>query len=127
MQLMKKINKEFDERCIKIRNRIQRIKNEEENYQKKMINFKKKEKHDKLIKDDKRKLKLELERNKEEKNKALKTKQQLIQSQKEKDNIYRANKKNQNLSQKKINYQTSLNDKYLMKIIKEQLNNQQLN
>ena len=47
-----------------------------------MINFKKKEKHDKLIKDDKRKLKLELEKNKEEKNKALKTKQQLIQSQK---------------------------------------------
>ena len=35
MQLMKKINKEFDERCIKIRNRIQRIKKEEENYQKK--------------------------------------------------------------------------------------------
>ena len=35
MQLIKKINKEFDERCIKIRNRIQRIKNEEENYQKK--------------------------------------------------------------------------------------------
>ena len=36
-------------------------------------------------------------------------------------------KKNTNLSQKKINYQTSLNDKYLMKIIREQLNTQQLN
>ena len=32
---MKKINKEFDERCVKLRNRIQRIKNEEENYKKK--------------------------------------------------------------------------------------------
>ena len=30
MQLLKKINKEFDEKCIKIRNRIQRLKNEEE-------------------------------------------------------------------------------------------------
>ena len=124
---MKKINKEFDERCIKIKNRIQRIKNEEELYQKKMLNFKKKEKLDKLIKDDKIKIKIELEKNKQEKNKALNTKKQLIQSQREKDNIYRANKKNQNLSQKKLNYQTSLNDKYLMKIIKEQLNSQQLN
>ena len=63
---MKKINKEFDEKCIKIRNRIQRIKNEEEMYQKKMLNYKKKEKMDKLIKDDKKKLKIELEKNKEE-------------------------------------------------------------
>ena len=127
MQLMKKINKEFDERCIKIRNRIQRIKKEEENYQRKIINHRKKEMQDKLIKDDKKKMRIELEKNKEEKNKALNTKKQKIQDQRQKDNIYRENRKNTNLSQKKINYQTSLNDKYLMKIIKEQLNTQQFN
>ena len=32
---MKKINKEFEERCIKLRNRIQRLKTEEEEYKKK--------------------------------------------------------------------------------------------
>ena len=42
MQLKKKINKEFDERCLKIRNRIQRMRNEEKNYEKQMINFRKK-------------------------------------------------------------------------------------
>ena len=34
MKLMRKINKEFDEKCIKIRNRIQRLKNEEEEFKK---------------------------------------------------------------------------------------------
>jgi hypothetical protein len=43
MKLMKKINKEFDERCLKLRNRIQKMKNEEENYQKKHKRTKKKE------------------------------------------------------------------------------------
>ena len=96
VQLMKKLNREFDERCIKLRNRIQKIK-------------------------------MELQRNKEERDKELFSKKMLIQSQREKDNEYRVNKRNANLSQKKINYQTSLNDKYLMKIIREQLNTQQLN
>ena len=56
MKLMRKINKEFDEKCIKIRNRIQRLKNEEEDCIKQRINFKKKEKHDKLIREDKKKI-----------------------------------------------------------------------
>ena len=106
---------------------VKKIKKEEENYQKQMINYKRREIHDKLIKDDKKKLKLEIEKNKEERNKALNNKKQFIQSQRQKDNIYRDKKKNANLSQKKLNYQTSLNDKYLMKIIKEQLKTQQLN
>ena len=57
MQLMKKINREFDEKCIKIRNRIQRLKNEEAECIKQRINFKKKEKHNKQIREDKIKLK----------------------------------------------------------------------
>ena len=32
---MKKINKEFEERCIKLKNRIQKLKTEEEDYKKK--------------------------------------------------------------------------------------------
>ena len=127
MQIMKKINKEFDERCIKIRNRIQKIKKEEEEYKKKMMNYRKREKQEKLIKDDKKKIKIQLQRIKEEREKALQSKKLLIKSQKEKDKEYRAHKMSKNLSQKKINYQTSLNDKYLMKIIKEQLKTQQLN
>ena len=51
---MRKINKEFDEKCIRIRNRIQRLKNEEEECLKKRINFKKKIKHDKLIREEKK-------------------------------------------------------------------------
>ena len=39
MKLMRKINKEFDEKCIRIRNRIQRLKNEEEECLKKRINY----------------------------------------------------------------------------------------
>lgn len=127
MQLMRKINKEFDEKCIKIRNRIQRLKNEEEECLKQRINFKKKEKQDKLIREDKRKLKKEFKKLKEERDKALVYKKTLIQNQRIKDNKYRENKKNENLSQKKLNYQSSLNEKYLMKIIKEQLNTLQLN
>ena len=60
IKLMKKINKEFDEKCIKIRNRIQRLKKEEEECLRQRINYKKKEKHDKLIREDKKKLKIEV-------------------------------------------------------------------
>ena len=127
MQLMKKINKEFDEKCIKIRNRIQRLKNEEEECLKQRINFKKKEKHDKLIREDKKKLKKNIKKLKEERDKELISKKAIIQNKRIKDNIYRENKKNENLSQKKMNYQSSLNEKYLMKIIREQLNTLQLN
>lgn len=127
MKLMKKINKEFDEKCIKIRNRIQRLKNEEEECLKQRINFKKKEKQDKSIREHKKKLKKEVKKLQEERNKALDSKKAIIQNQRIKENLYRENKKNEILSQKKLNYQSSLNEKYLMKIIREQLNTLQLN
>ena len=57
---MRKINKEFDEKCIRIRNRIQRLKNEEEECLKKRINYKKKVKHDKLIREEKKIIKKKL-------------------------------------------------------------------
>ena len=127
IQLMKKINKEFDEKCIKIRNRIQRLKKEEEECLKQRINFKKKEKHDKLIREDKQKFKKEVKKLREERDKELIYKKTLIQNKRIRENKYRETKKNENLSQKKLNYQSSLNEKYLMKIIREQLNTLQLN
>ena len=124
---MRKINKEFDEKCIRIRNRIQRLKNEEEECLKKRINYKKKDKHDKLIREEKKILKKQVIKVKEERNKAINSRKALIQKQRLKDNIHRENKKIENLSQKKLNYQSSLNDKYLLKEIRQQLNNLQLN
>ena len=124
---MKKINKEFEERCIRLRNRIQRLKTEEENYNKKLKNFKRREEQDKLIKNEKERLKLELQKNKEERNKALNIKRNKIRNKKENDNKIKVDRKNANFSQKKSNYNNLLSDKYLMKIIKEQLDTQQKN
>ena len=113
---MKKINKKFDEKCIKIRNRIQRLKNEEEECLKKeclkkRLNFIKKQKQGKLIREEKRKIKNEVKKYQEERIKALNSKKEIIQNQRIKDNLYRENKKNESLSQKKMNYQSSLNEK----------------
>lgn len=65
-----------------------------------MLNYRKKEIQDRQIKDDKNKLKRELQKRKDERNKALIDKRKMVQSQREKDNIIRVNKKNANLSQK---------------------------
>ena len=127
MKLMKKINKEFDEKCIKIRNRIQRLKNEEAECLKQRINFKKKEKYNKQIQEDKIKLKKKIIKLKEDKNKEIISRKAFVQNQRVKNNIIRENKKKEIFSQKKMKYQSSLNEKHLMKIIREQLNTLQMN
>ena len=127
IKLMRKMNKDFDKKCLMIRNRIQRLKNEEQECLKKRINFKKKIKHDKIIREEKKILKNQYIKVKEEKNKEINSKKEIIQKQRLKDNIVRENKKNENLSQKKINYQSLLNEKHMMKEIREQLKNLQLN
>ena len=127
MKLMKKINKEFDEKCIKIRNRIQRLKNEEAECLKQRINFKKKEKHNKQIREDKIKLKNKINKLKEDKCKDLILKKNFVQSQRMKSNENRENKKKEIVSKKKSKYQSLLNEKHLMKIIREQLNTLQMN
>lgn len=124
---MKKINKEFEEKCIKLKNRIQRLKTEEEDCRKKLVNYRKREEQDKQIKNDKEKLRMELQKKKEEKNRALNNKKNLIQEKKQNDKKARIERRNANLSVKKTNYKNYLTDKYLMKIIKEQLANQQKN
>ena len=124
---MKKINKEFEERCIKLKNRIQRLKTEEEGYRNKLRNYRRREEQDKQIKSDKERLKLELKKNREEQSRALIDKKSNIRLKKENDMKFRQDKRNENLSQKKNNYKNFLTDKYLMKIIKEQITTQQKN
>lgn len=127
IQLMKQINNEYEERFIKLKNRIQRLKSEEEDYRKKIIYLKRREEQDKQIKDEKEKFKKELKKNKYEQDKALKNKKNNIKLKRENDIKIRNYKKNVNLSQKKKDYKNILTDKYLMKVIKEQLNTQQKN
>lgn len=122
---MKKINKEFEERCIKLKNRIQKLKTEEEDYKKKIKYYKKREEQDQQIKNEKERLKLELQKNKEEQDKALNNKRNNIRFKKENDNQKRIDKKNSNFSQKKINYNNLLSEKQFMKVIREQLKTQQ--
>ena len=124
---MKKINKEFEERCIKLKNRIQRLKTEEEGYRNKLRNYRRKEEQDKLIKSEKERLKIELKNNKDEQNRELINKKSNIRLKKENDIKIRQDKRNENFSQKNKNYKNFLTDKYLMKMIKEQLITQQRN
>ena len=124
---MKKINKEFEERCIKLKNRIQRLKDEEEDYRKRLRNHMRREEQDKLIKNEKEKLKLEIQKNKDELNRALYNKRNFIKQQKENNIKYREERKNANYSQKKFNYKNILTDKIINKVIREQLKEQQRN
>ena len=68
------MNKDFDKKCLMIRNRIQRLKTEEQECLKKRINFKKKIKHDKIIREEKKILKNQYIKVKEEKNKEINSK-----------------------------------------------------
>ena len=119
-QLMKKINKEFDEKCIKLRNRIQRLKKEEENYKIKMNNFRKKMISDRQIKHEKQNLKLEMQKIRAEQDREMSKKRKKIQVMRQRSIIKREEKKNENLSKKKIQYRMSMNDKNMLKYIREQ-------
>lgn len=81
----------------------------------------------KTIKDEKIKMKTVLEKNKKTRDNDLNLKQKYVKTLREISSRNRQRKKIEAISQKKMNYQTSLNDKYLMKIIKEQLNIQYFN
>lgn len=124
---MKRINKEFEDKCLKLKNRIQRLKIEEEDYKKKLRNHMKREEQDKIIKNDKERLRLEIQRNRDERNNALNKKKNSIKLKRENDLKTREERKNANFSQKKTNYKNILTDKILNKVIREQLNTQQKN
>jgi hypothetical protein len=124
---MKKINKEFEDKCLKLKNRIQRLKVEEEDYRKKLRNHIKREEQDKLIKDDKERLKEELKNNRKERIRELYNKKELIRKNRKNALKIREERKSANFSQKKMNYKNILTDKILNKVIREQLNTLQKN
>ena len=125
--MIQKKNKDINKKCYALRNCIQILKKEEELYKNQLKNIKKKEQQDRIIQNDKIKIKIELKKIKIEKNKELMQKKERIQRFKLKAKNRLEEKKNENLSQKKRKYQSALNDKYLMKCIIEQINTQQNN
>ena len=125
--MIQKRNKEFNNKCRTLKNRIQILKKEEENYKNQLKYIKKREEQDRLIQNDKIKIKIELEKIKLENNKELAQKKERVQRFKMKAKNRMEEKKNENISQKKRKYQSALNDKYLMKCIIEQINTQQNN
>ena len=125
--MVRKKNKNINDKCKALFNRIKILKKEEEIYKKQLKNIKKREKQDRIIQVQKNKMKLELEKMKNEKDKELEEKRERIQRYKKKEKTRLEEKKNENLSQKKRKYQSAMNDKYLMKCIIEQLNTQQNN
>ena len=118
---------DLGERYNSLKNRIEIIKREEQAYKTQLENIKKKERKEQMIHIDKMKIKYELKKIKEEQDKDLQKRKERIHRFKEKAKNNLEEKKNQNFSKKKRKYQSSLNDKYLMKCIIEQINNQQIN
>ena len=127
---MRKAEKNYtdlDERYNTLKNRIEIIKREEQAYKTQLKNIKKKERKEQMIQVDKMKIKFELTKIKEEQDKELQKKKERIHRFKEniKNNI--EEKKIENNLKKKRKYQSALNDKYLIKCILEQINDQQNN
>ena len=125
--MIQKKNKDINRKCYALRNRIEILKKEEEIYKKQLKNIKKKEQQDRIIQNDKTKIKMQLEKLRNEQNKELKEKKERIQRFKVRIRNRLEEKKNENLSKKKRKYQSAMNDKYLMKSIIEEINTQQNN
>ena len=62
IKMIQRKNKEFNNKCATLKNRIQIIKKEEENYKNQLKYIKKREEQDRLIQNDKIKIKIELEK-----------------------------------------------------------------
>ena len=127
MRKIEKANKDFDKRYTTLKNRIAIIKREEEIYKNQLKNLKRQEHKEQMVQVDKMKIRMELSKIKEEQDKELEQRKERIHRFKEKIKNKMEEKKNENISKKKRKYQSALNDKYLIKCIIEQMNNQQIN
>jgi len=110
-----------------LKNRIEIIKREEQDYKNQLKNIKKREVREQKIHIDKMKIKFQLTKIKEEQDKELRTKRERIQQFKEKTKFNLEEKKFETIYKKKRKYQSALNDKHLIRCIIEQINNQQIN
>jgi len=127
MRKIQKANKEFDNKYIILKNRIEIIKREEQIYKNQLKKIKKQEKKEQMVQIDKMKIRMELSKIKEEQDKELEQRKERIHNFKQKIKIQLEEKKNEKISAKKRKYQSALNDKYLIKCIIEQMNIQQIN
>ena len=110
-----------------IRNRINKLKEDEKNFYKKLITIREFEKKDQRIQKDKIKLQKELAMIKKQQMKELNKKKQKIMEQKIKFEKKRKKSEQENKLAKKTEYKIALNNKYLNKHIKEQMIHQQKN
>ena len=127
MRKIEKANKDFDKRYTTLKNRIAIINRDEEIYKNQLKNLKRHEHKEQMVQVDKMKIRMELSKIKEEQDKELEQRKERIHRFKEKIKNKMEEKKNENISKKKRKYQSALNDKYLIKCIIEQMNNQQIN
>ena len=122
-----KKNRDMSMEITLIRNRIKKLKDEEQNYNKKLVTIRESEKKEHKIQEDKMKLQKELALIKKQQMKELKQKKQRIHEQKIKFEKKKKKREEENILAKKTEYKIALNNKYLNKYIKEQMVHQQKN
>ena len=103
------------------------MKQKEENYRKKLLNLKKKEKKDLKINEDKKKMKLQFEKKRKEKDKELQKRKENIKKLKNEEHNMLKETKNNNINTKRQRYQSALYDKRILKNIKQELDEQEKN
>ena len=127
IKYVKKKNKEFDDRYMKLKSRIQILQKEDAIYKRKLLNLQKRKLYDQMIQKDKMRLKDELQRTKRQNDKELQKKREKIKNMNMRQKIIQQEKKIQNINNKKMKYNQALNDKFIRKYIIEQINDQQSN
>ena len=103
------------------------MKKKEENYKKQLSNLEKKEKIDQKKHEDRQKIKLILEKKKNEKSNELEKKKLKIKSLKNKEHDMLKETRDININAKKQRYRSALNDKKILKNIKQEIDMQQNN
>ncbi len=119
---MSKNNKEYEEKIQQLRNRINKLRKDELKMNKKLKNMENKEKEEEKIKVKKIEHKKILDLIKKENEKNLELKKLQVQYLKKDTENCLKKSKNNYYENKKINYLNSLNEKILLKNIKDQFN-----
>jgi hypothetical protein len=103
------------------------LKKKEENYKIKLFNLEKKEIKDQQIHDDRKKMKSQLEKKRNEKNIELERKKEKIKNLKNAEHNMLKETKDKNIYMKRQRYQSALNDKKILKNIRQEIEKQQNN
>ena len=103
------------------------MKKKEENYKIKLFNLEKKEIKDQQIHDDRKKMKSQLEKKRNEKNIELERKKEKIKNLKNAEHNMLKETKDKNIYTKRQRYQSALNDKKILRNIRQEIEKQQNN